>query len=55
MVAPPLIVLPLLPLTLVFWLACRELFGQAGEVRGAGLGCGAGGRQIGAAFFFVAE
>lgn len=36
MVAPPLIVLPLLPLTLAFWLACRELFGQAVELSGLG-------------------
>lgn len=36
-VAPPIIVLPLLPITLVFWLSCRALFRQPQQV-GAPLG-----------------
>ncbi|KAI7841239.1 hypothetical protein COHA_005076 [Chlorella ohadii] len=33
-VVPPLIVLPLLPITGIFWLACRALFGRAQQTLG---------------------
>lgn len=35
-VAPPLIVLPLLPITAVFWLACHSLFRRAQQVQQRG-------------------